>query len=148
MGYKHIAIGGLVPRSDDAILEILCAARHAIQSRTRGIRENIWMHLFGILRPNIQPIFKDLGVSSFDSASYFRKAWLRSDQNYLAPDGRSWYGTIRVPISTSKPMREAAAEKGLSESKMAEMERECLDAIETCDSNPLAMRQVTQSINR
>lgn len=148
MGYKHIAIGGLVPRSDNKILEILSAARYALQLRTRSSRENIWIHLFGILRPKIQPIFKELGVSSFDSASYFRKAWLRSDQNYLAPDGNSWYGTIRVPISTSTPMRQAAVDNGLSVKKLAEMEDKCLKAIEKCDSNPSAAKQVIKSIDK
>jgi hypothetical protein len=43
MGYKHIALGGLVPRTDDDILKILCAVRHGLQTRTRGCRENLWL---------------------------------------------------------------------------------------------------------
>jgi len=148
MGYEHIALGGLVPRSDDEILEILCAVRYALQLRTRQLTHNLWLHLFGILRPRLQPIFKELGVSSFDSASYFRKAWLRSDQNYLAPDGRRWYGTIRIPISSSNRMRQAATNNGLSQSELAEMERLCLEAIAACDSNPSADKQVIASIDR
>ncbi|UCF80384.1 MAG: hypothetical protein JSV08_07695 [Acidobacteriota bacterium] len=148
MGYEHIALGGLVPRTDDDILEILCAVRKALQTRTRTRRENVWLHLFGILRPKLQPIFRELGVSSFDSASYFRKAWLRSDQNYLAPDGGRWYGTIRVPISTSKRMRLVADTDGLSEEALATMERRCLDAIKACDKKPSAKTLVTKSINQ
>ena len=148
MGYEHIALGGLVPRTDKDILDIVCAVRQGLQARTRGCRKNVWLHLFGILRPKLQPIFKELGVSSFDSASYFRKAWLRSDQNYLAPDGRRWYGTIRIPISTSKAMRLAAETKGISQGKLAEMERACLDAIEACYKDPLGANLVTESINR
>jgi len=147
MGYEHIALGGLVPRSDREIIEILCGVRQEIQKRTRGFRKNIWLHLFGILRPKIQPIFRQMGVSSFDSASYFRKAWLRSDQNYLAPDGRNWYGTIRVPISTSKPMRLAAQEANLDAAELTEMEQRCLDAIEVCDEDASAKKSVTDSIN-
>lgn len=111
MGYKHIALGGLVPKPDSEIIDICCAVRDAIQTRTRTERENVWLHLFGILRPKIQSSFRLLGVSSFDSASYLRKAWLRSDQNYLAGDGSRWYSAIRVPISSSKRLREAAEEK-------------------------------------
>ncbi|MEW6573743.1 MAG: tRNA-guanine transglycosylase DpdA [Bacillota bacterium] len=148
MGYQHIALGGLVPRTDDEILDILCAVRRSLQVRTRGCRENVWIHLFGILRPKLQPIFKELGVSSFDSASYFRKAWLRSDQNYLAPDGKRWYGTIRVPISTSKPMRLAADSNGLSHEELAEMERQCLNAIDACNTDPSATRDVISAIDR
>jgi len=148
MGYKHIALGGLVPRADNDILDIVCAVRRGLQSRTRGVRENVWVHLFGILRPKLQPIFKELGVSSFDSASYFRKAWLRSDQNYLAPDGRRWYGTLRVPISDSKAMRLATETGGLSQDKLGEMERQCLDAIETCDKEPSASKLVIEAIDQ
>lgn len=148
MGYEHIALGGLVPRSDGDILSILCAVRKALQTRTRTSRENLWIHLFGILRPKLQPIFKELGVSSFDSASYFRKAWLRSDQNYLAPDASRWYGTIRVPISSSKPMRQAALAEGLSQDELVEMESDCLAAIETCNKSPSAARLVTESIDQ
>jgi hypothetical protein len=148
MGYQHIALGGLVPRTDDEILEILCRVRHALQLRTVSSKENTWIHLFGILRPKLQPIFRELGVSSFDSASFFRKSWLRSDQNYLAPDGRRWYGTIRIPHSTSKPMRQAAIDRGISENDLTEMERSCLDSIEACGVDPSATQQVLQSVER
>src|SRR5262249_28737179 len=113
MGYQHIALGGLVPKSDAEILSICCAVRAGLQTRTRREKENVWLHLFGILRPKIQSTFRLLGASSFDSASYLRKAWLRSDQNYLAPDGNGWYTAIRVPISSSKRMREAAEDKDI-----------------------------------
>ena len=148
MGYTHVALGGLVPRTDRDILEIVCEVRRALQARTRERRENVWLHLFGILRPKLQPIFAELGVSSFDSASYYRKSWLRSDQNYLAPDGRSWYGTIRVPISTSKRMRQAALGRGLTEAQLAELERECLATIEACNDHPDATNQLVKSIDQ
>jgi hypothetical protein len=148
MGYKHIALGGLVPRSDDEILKILCTIRRGLQTRARGDRNNLWLHLFGILRPKLQPIFKELGVSSIDSASYFRKAWLRSDQNYLAPDGSHWYGTIRIPISGSKPMREAAVAAGIKDITLAEMEQECLNAVESYNGSSGAKARILKSIDR
>jgi hypothetical protein len=122
--------------------------REALQRRTRACQKNVWLHLFGILRPKLQPILRQLGVSSFDSASYFRKAWLRSDQNYLAPDGSHWYGTIRVPISTSKAMQQAAFDAGLSTDKLTQMESSCLDAIEACSEDATARRSVTRAINQ
>lgn len=148
MGYEHIALGGLVPRTDREIVEIVCAVRQEIQARTKGFQHNVWLHLFGILRPKIQSIFRLMGVSSFDSASYFRKAWLRSDQNYLAPDGQSWYGTIRIPISKSKPMRLAAQEAHINLDELAAMERRCLEAIEACNEDVSARANVTRSINK
>jgi hypothetical protein len=147
MGYKHIALGGLVPKPDSEILEICCAVRAAIQARTRSETENVWLHLFGILRPKIQQSFRLLGVSSFDSASYLRKAWLRSDQNYLAADGTRWYTAIRVPISSSKRLREAAEEQSIPNEQLREMETRCLNALCRFDGSKKARREVVDSVN-
>ena len=147
IGYQHIALGGLVPKPDSEILEICCAVRDAIQTRTRTEQENVWLHLFGILRPKIQSTFRLLGVSSFDSASYLRKAWLRSDQNYLAGDGSRWYSTIRVPISSSKRLREAAEEKKISEEDLREMETRCLVALNNFDGSEETHKEVVESVN-
>jgi hypothetical protein len=147
MGYRHIALGGLVPRADSEILDICCAVRKAIQSRTRTKKENVWLHLLGVLRPKLQPLFRQLGVSSFDSASYLRKAWLRSDQNYLAADGASWYSTIRVPISTTTRMVEAAEEQGISGDNLRRMESACLSALHAFDGSPKSRKAVIDSVN-
>ena len=147
MGYQHIALGGLVPKADSEILSICCAVRAAIQSRTRTEKENVWLHLFGILRPKVQPLFRLLGASSFDSASYLRKAWLRSDQNYLAPDGNGWYTAIRVPISSSKRMRESAEEKGITRDELRQMEARCLEALSDFDGSRRSHREVVEAVN-
>lgn len=147
MGYRHIALGGLVPKSDSEILEICCAVRDGIQSRTRTEKENVWLHLFGILRPKIQSAFRLLGVSSFDSASYLRKAWLRSDQNYLAGDGSRWYSAIRVPISSSKRLREAAEEQKISEEALREMENRCLVALNNFTGSNKTHQEVVDAVN-
>jgi hypothetical protein len=147
MGYQHIALGGLVPKSDSEILEICCATRAAIQSRTRTEQENVWVHLFGILRPKIQSCFRVLGVSSFDSASYLRKAWLRSNQNYLSPAGSRWYGAIRVPISSSKRLREVADQKSIPAEQLREMEARCLEALLNFDGSKKTHREVVEAVN-
>lgn len=147
MGYKHLAIGGLVPRSDAEIVEICAATRHAVQSRTRTMKENIWVHLFGILRPKIQHLFRLLGVSSFDSASYLRKAWLRSDQNYLAPDGQAWFSTIRIPFSDSSRMQEGAACEAISPERLVELESRCLQSVREFDGTSKAKARAVKAIN-
>jgi hypothetical protein len=94
MGYRYLALGGLVPRSDAEIAAIV----QAVHDRLRYVSPRPWIHLLGIFRPKLQDTFRTLGINSFDSASYFRKSWLRSGQNYLGVDGR-WYAAIRVPPS-------------------------------------------------
>ena len=147
IGYKHIALGGLVPRRNQEILEICTAVREVIQRKTHGKQENIWVHLFGILRPEIQQSFQNLGMSSFDSASFLRKAWLSSNQNYLDPSGKPWYGTIRVPISTSKAMQQAAETNHISNDEILEMENKCLSNLEKFDGTEASRQEVLDSIN-
>jgi hypothetical protein len=147
MGYRHLALGGLVPKTDAEILAICAATRAAIQTRTKTEIENIWLHLFGILRPKIQSCFRVLGVSSFDSASYLRKAWLRSNQNYLSPKGDQWYSTIRVPLSTSKRLQNAAEERMISPEDLKEMERRCLVALAAFDGTVATHKEVMESVN-
>ena len=150
-GYKHIALGGLVRRKDSDILEIVSAVREALQRQTRGKDENIWIHLFGILRPNLQPIFRHLGVSSFDSASYLRKAWACPSRNYLTADGEygKWYSSIRIPFSTSKPMREvAASDPEYSNGAMQELEKKCLKNLKLFDAEEISEEEVLKSVNK
>ena len=151
-GYKHIALGGLVRRQDSEILEIVAAVREALQRHTRGKGENIWVHLFGILRPNLQPIFRDFGISSFDSASYLRKAWACPSRNYFMDDGKygKWYSSIRVPFSTSKPMREVAESnpKFSNNGAMQKLEKECLTNLKLFDDKKISEEAVLESVNK
>ena len=150
-GYKHIALGGLVRRQDSEILEIVAAVREALQRHTRGKDENIWVHLFGILRLNLQPIFRELGVSSFDSASYLRKAWSCPSRNYFMDDGKygKWYSSIRVPFSSSKSMREVAeSDPEYSNGAMQELEKECLKNLKLFDDKKISEKEVLKSINK
>ena len=147
MGYEHIALGGLVRRKDSEILEIVAAVREALQKSTGGKDESVWVHLFGILRPELLSSFRNLGVSSFDSASYLRKAWMSSDRNYLAPDGKGWYGTIRVPISTSKAMRDAAQAHSISKEQLEALESQCLSSLKRFDGTPKSKEEVLTAVD-
>lgn len=124
MGYSHLAIGGLVPRSDAQILDIVqrCAAVLRKQKRRP------WVHLFGVFRPKLQGLFREHGMNSFDSATYLRKAWLRSNQNYLSTDGR-WYAALRVPVSSDPRTAKRLRAAGVSEKEAGRLEREALESL-------------------
>ena len=74
------------------------------------------VHLLGILRPQLLDKFRQSGVTSFDSASYLRKAWLRSSMNYFGTD-MNWYSAIRVPYSWNPNILAGAEEQGISTDK-------------------------------
>lgn len=121
MGYAHLAIGGLVPRADPDVLQVVRAVNEAV----KGLKRRPWVHLLGVFRPSLQPSFRELGIASFDSATYFRKAWLRSDQNYLGVDGR-WYAAIRVPPLNDPRTRLRLKTSGEAEDSLRRLERHAL----------------------
>lgn len=124
MGYRHLGIGGLVFRSDREIAEIV----RAVAAVRASMRRRIWIHLFGIFRPKLQHLFEESRVDSFDTASYYRKAWLRSDQNYLGVDGR-WYSAIRVPVSSDPRNRRKLLQRGIRPEDAVELEQQALRAL-------------------
>lgn len=125
IGYDYIALGGLVPRKDDDILNIVEATISAINQAFPVSYSKIRIHLFGVLREGLLPHLKELSIASFDSGSYLRKAWLRSDKNYLSPSNK-WYSAIRVPYSDDPRFQKNATEKGISISELQKLEQECL----------------------
>ncbi|MCZ7607046.1 MAG: tRNA-guanine transglycosylase DpdA [Planctomycetota bacterium] len=142
-GYDSVALGGLVPRSDDEIVEIVELVRSRLDRYFGGWSP--WIHLFGVYRPNIQRKLRAMGVNSFDSATYFRKAWLRSDQNYLGTDGE-WYAAIRVPpTSDPRTMKRLGATK-LSTRKIKAMERAALRALRRFDAEELSASKALDTV--
>jgi hypothetical protein len=124
MGYDYIALGGLVPKSDAEVKTIVESVAVALDRANR----KPWLHLFGIYRPLLQGLFKHLGVSSFDSATYFRKAWLRSDQNYLGSDG-SWYAAIRVPPTSDPRTLLRLRKSGLNDRDIKLLEKQAMASL-------------------
>jgi hypothetical protein len=124
MRYRRVALGGLVPKSDSEILAIV----KAVAESWKHLKERPWLHLMGVYRPNLQPELRELGVDSFDSATYFRKAWLRSGQNYLAPNG-NWYAAIRVPPSHDPRTAKRLQESGKTERQIEKLEKAALSSL-------------------
>jgi hypothetical protein len=76
----------------------------------------------------LQAAFRELGVCSFDSATYFRKAWLRSEQNYLTESGQ-WYSAIRVPMTADGRTRNQLLSTGADLGKLEALEIAALAAL-------------------
>ncbi len=141
MGYRYLALGGLVPRSDAEALEVV----RAVHEKIGQMKVKPWVHLLGIFRPSLQPHFREFGVGSFDSATYFRKAWLRSDQNYLGVDGR-WYAAIRVPpLSDPRTLKRLQA-SGTSEATLRKMEAKALRQLRAYDRGGTSLKAALSAV--
>ncbi len=141
MGYEYLAIGGLVPRSDGEVLEIVKAVANAADR----LRKRPWIHLLGIFRPKLQGIFRQYAIASFDSATYFRKAWLRSDQNYLGVDGR-WYAAIRVPPLDDPRTRKRLQTCGQSEDRLRKLEKDALRALHAYERREISVERALDAV--
>lgn len=94
MGYKYIALGGLVRSKTTEILTILEGVN---KIRKQGVK----IHLFGVARPEAIPAFVQAGVDSVDSARFLRQAWLSATSNYYAGDVDRFVQTLKPKIDGS-----------------------------------------------
>ena len=141
LGYRHMAVGGLIPKSDKEIADI---ARAVIRAADE-LSVRPWVHLFGIYRPKLQELFRQLKVDSFDSASYFRKAWLRSDQNYLGTNGR-WYSAIRVPMTSDGRTRSRLKKMNANIEQLEIQEREVIALLSNYDRGQARTNEVLDAV--
>lgn len=146
MGYTYIALGGLARSSTSTIISILKAARHAIEEFPSRNPPEIRFHLFGVAKLTIINQLPKYGVASIDSASYLRKAWLRSGQNYLGADGQ-WYTAIRVPQSHNLRVLQYIGENGTSLEDVQEQEQFCLQMLQRYNDVGLTTTELDQLLD-
>ena len=90
MGYTHLALGGMARGSDKGI-------RRVLQAVSLELPPNVELHLFGVARLSLIPDFLRYGVTSVDSASPMRRAFMgTSEDNYWTRNGKR-YSAIRIP---------------------------------------------------
>lgn len=141
LGYRHLAIGGLVPLSDEAIKLIA----RAVVAAANKLKERPWIHLFGVFRPKLQDVFRELKIDSFDSATYFRKAWLRSDQNYLSTNGK-WYAALRVPMTSDGRTRQRLIEANADIVRLEQEEHKVLSLLCRYDRDEVSTSEVLDAV--
>ncbi len=98
IGYDYIAIGGVAKMQSKPLIDILKAVSPIIKKKARKEVKKISLHVFGVARREMLAPFFSFGVTSFDSASFLRRAWLSSTENYHLRNEN--YTAIRVRAST------------------------------------------------
>lgn len=88
LGYRRIALGGMVPLKTLQIIECLEAIDEVRDAETS-------FHLLGVTRTENVTSFAAYGVTSFDSTSPFRQAFKDDKDNYYWK-GRT-YTALRIP---------------------------------------------------
>lgn len=131
IGYRYIAVGGLVRSSSSEIIKVLAAVQEELRPGTR-------VHLFGVSRPEHAQVFAHLGVTSFDSASRLRRAWMDGRRNYFLGDAA--YSAIRIPEA-----RVLARTIGQDEMTVRSLEQEALRLLRAYDCNEASLEETYES---
>jgi len=145
MGYKYLAIGGLVPLSNDDIHSILQAVRYSINKSTK-------IHLLGFAKADHIQDFIKYDISSFDSTSPLIKAFKDSRRNYFLPtsDGTLEYFTaIRIPQrhGEGNPKLGHAIDRGaLDEKLLFKFEKNALESLREFDAGKCSLDSAMNNI--
>lgn len=138
MGYKFIALGSMVRTPTKQVLEVLREVHKYVPS-------DVKLHLFGLARYDALTEFKKYGVTSVDSASFLRRAWMGTGQNYLSADAK-WYAAIRIPqADKSFRAKRMVTEGRATLEDVVRMEKACFDALKKYDEGKISA-QITVEI--
>lgn len=132
LGYQRIALGGMVPLKTSQILASLTRISEVLKSDTQ-------LHLLGITRVESMDTFAALGVTSFDSTSAFRQAFMDDRKNFHTPDRA--YVAMRVPQVDGNPtLKRAILAGNVSQKDAITAERETLKALRNFDGSTTSIR--------
>jgi hypothetical protein len=139
IGYRRIAVGGMVPLKTH---EILACLQQTSTVRDAGTQ----LHLLGITRAAQMVEFAALGVTSFDSTSAFRQAFKDDKDNYHTPDRT--YTALRVPQVDANPKLKARVQAGrVAQRDAVEYEQACLRLLRDYDSGNAPVQTVLDALS-
>jgi hypothetical protein len=134
MGYRYIAIGGMVPLKTPEILTTL-AAVDSVR------RKDTMLHLLGVTRTDHVEAFSRYGVVSFDTTSPFRRAFKDATENYFVQSRA--YTALRVPqVQGNRPLEKLITAGKVNQAEARELEQACLIAIRGFDRKRVTVSDV------
>jgi hypothetical protein len=138
IGYRYIALGGMVPLKTHEILSCLQAVAEVRLPATK-------IHLLGVTRFAHLQTFESLGVASIDSTSPLRQAFMDDKDNYHTIERT--YTAIRVPQVQGNFRLEARIRSGeLDYDKTRKAEQLCLRRLEEYDAGGRSLVTVLKAL--
>lgn len=125
IGYRYIALGGMVPLKTPDILACLKAIADVREPTT-------YFHLLGVSRTDHVNVFESFHVRSFDSTSPFRQAFKDERDNYYTPERK--YVAIRVmQIDSNSRLKRRVLAGELDQRHGRELQDACLASLKAYD---------------
>jgi hypothetical protein len=138
MGYKRIALGGMVPLKTYQVVDCLKAA-----ARVRW--KNTQFHLLGVTRCEQVQVFAGFGVTSFDSTSPFRQAFKDDKDNYHTPTRA--FTALRIPQVEANPKMKKLIQAGqIRQQDAIRLEKRALDAVRRFDRGRLGVNSTLAAL--
>ncbi|QPF71467.1 hypothetical protein G8A07_00040 [Roseateles sp. DAIF2] len=143
MGYRYLAVGGLVPLKVEVIHEVLQALRRAIKPETD-------IHLLGFAKADKIHEFTGYGVTSFDSTSPLLAAFKDAKKNYYLENpngGLDYYTAVRIPQAIENTRLVRGIKEGrFSAEALQKMEAQALDAMRAYHRTGMAIDSTLDAI--
>jgi hypothetical protein len=138
LGYRYIALGGMVPLKTAEILSCLEKVNPILLPATQ-------LHLLGVTRLDRVLDFGRLGVVSFDSTSPLRQAFKDDKDNYYTMDRT--YTAIRVPqVEGNAKLRNRIVAGEVNQTEARRLERTCLDLLDQFDRGKAGIPAVSAAL--
>ena len=143
MGYRYLAIGGLVPLRVDTIHKVLGELRKRIKPDTK-------IHLLGFAKADNIQDFTGYGITSFDSTSPLIKAFKDEKNNYFLPnknDGLDYYTAIRIPQAMQNTRLMQGIKRGIfSTDDIQRKEQQALNTLRSYDKGKCSAKETVDTI--
>lgn len=138
LGYRRIALGGMVPLRTSDILACLEEINEILTVGTE-------LHLFGVVRFESMDKFATYGVTSFDSTSPFKQAFMDDRDNFHTH--ASNFVAIRVPqVDGNVPLKRAVMAGRVSQRDAIRAEREALQCLRRFDAGEASIEDVLEAL--
>lgn len=134
IGYRYIALGGMVPLKTNEILASLAKIDEVRRS-------DVGLHLLGVTRTDALSKFAGHGVVSFDSTSPLRQTF-KDDKDNFYTMARA-YTAIRIPqVDGNATLQKLILSGAVDQARARKLEKACLQAMNEFDAGRTKAQQV------
>lgn len=128
MGYRYLAIGGLVPLKTETIHQAVAAVDDVIRQKSEAS-----LHLLGFAKADEIGQFTRYRIESFDTTSPLLRAFKDARRNYYLPDNHGqieYFTAIRVPQAMENNKLKQQVKMGrLHQEHLVKMEANALNTL-------------------
>jgi len=138
MGYDYVALGGMVPLKTTELMDCLEAVSKVKKSSTR-------LHLLGIARLEKLDEFERYGVTSIDSTSPLKKAFMDNKENYHTLGYN--YTAVRIPqVDANNQLKKLILAGHIEFGNARRLELACFNGLLEYDQGKLSLDSLIERL--